>query len=450
MCKPYPLETRKEVLEMYRDGIPVDEIIQQTGVSNGCMHSWIREAGIPKRRQNPKKQEAILPIIATDISSLTPEQKKALVDGFKASKNKAAFAMEHNIPRSTLYSWCKIDDFIQDYQHKTINMKMYFEVLRTRDKLQQMIEVLHKVHCTASSPLHVKMSEMEGLIGQYSINVLCEALCVNKTTFHHHLNDNKREKSWFNVRRKELKKVIEDIYDEHDQIPGVKKMQALMQKQGYTVSERIVRELMQELGISSIRNSAKQIYLSKVKEGSEINLKNLYPGNRPDQIWVSDFTYFRLQGKMFSVCIIMDCCSRRILSYKVGLKSTTQMLTYCFNNAMILRKPTMPLVFHSDQGSQYTSFSFKNLLKDSGVIQSFSRRGKPTDNAIIESFNSSFKREELYRHDYLSVREFKEKIAEYIKYYNESRPHESLNYETPAAYEKKFLTDNCPDTHLKS
>jgi putative transposase len=58
---------------------------------------------------------------------------------------------------------------------------------------------------------------------------------------------------------------------------------------------------------------------------------------------------------------------------------------------------------------------------------------------MIESFNSSFKREELYRHDYLSVRAFKEKIAEYIKYYNESRLHESLNYETPAAFEEKFL-----------
>ena len=450
MCRPYPLETRKNVLEMYRDGIPVAEIIRQTGVSNGCMHSWIREAGLPKRRQSPKKPESVPPVIATDVSNLTLEQKKSLIDGFKASKNKAAFAMEHNVSRSTLYSWSKIDDFIQDYQHKTINMKMYYEVIRTKEKLQQIVEVLQRVHCTASSPLRVKMAEMECLTDQYSINVLCEALCVNKTTFHHHLNDNKRENAWFNIRRNELRTIIEGIYCDHDQIPGVKKIQALLKKQGYNVSERIVRELMQDLGISSIRNNAKEIYLSKSKEENEINLKNMYPGDCPNQIWVSDFTYFRVQGKMFSVCIIMDCCSRRVLAYKVGLKSTTQMLTYCFNNAMVLRKPPRPLVFHSDQGAQYTSYSFKNLLKEHGVIQSFSRRGRPTDNAIIESFNSSFKREELYRHDFLSIRAFKEKIAEYIKYYNERRPHESLNYETPASYEQKYLTGNCPDTQLNS
>ena len=94
MCRPYPLETRKNVLEMYRDGVPVAEIIRQTGVSNGCMHSWIREAGLPKRRQSLKKPEPVPPVIATDISNLTLEQRKSLVDGFKASKNKAAFAME--------------------------------------------------------------------------------------------------------------------------------------------------------------------------------------------------------------------------------------------------------------------------------------------------------------------------------------------------------------------
>lgn len=439
MCKTYPLETRKAVLEMYRDGLPVDEIINKTDVSHTCIYNWVKEASLSHRRQTIRKPNPLSAITSVDIASLSPTEKKAMVDRFKASKNKSAFAMEHSISRSTLYNWCKTDDFIQDYQHKTINMKMYCEAIRTKEKLQQIIEVLHRVHCTVFSPLHVRMAEMESLTDQYSARVLCEALNVNRTTFYHHLNDNKRENAWFNIRRNELRKVVEDLYAEHGQIPGIKKMQALLKKQGYAVSERIACELMQELGISSIRNSAKQIYLSKAREESEINLKNMFPGDRPDQIWVSDFTYFRVMGKMFSVCIIMDCCSRRILAYKVGLKSTAQMLTYCFNNAMALRKPDLPLVFHSDQGAQFTSFSFKNLLKARGVIQSFSRKGKPTDNAMIESFNSSFKREELYRHDYLSVRAFKEKIAEYIKYYNESRLHESLNYETPAAFEEKFL-----------
>ena len=112
----------------------------------------------------------------------------------------------------------------------------------------------------------------------------------------------------------------------------------------------------------------------------------------------------------------MDACTRVVIAYKVGRKATTQMLTQCFKKAMNSRQinPEYTFVFHSDQGAQYTSYAFKNLLRQYDVRQSFSRRGKPTVNAMIESFNSNFKREELYRHTYLSERKFKALISEYI------------------------------------
>ena len=122
------------------------------------------------------------------------------------------------------------------------------------------------------------------------------------------------------------------------------------------------------------------------------------------------------------------------------------MLTQCFKKAISSRqiKSEHTLVFHSDQGAQYTAYVFKNLLRQYGVKQSFSRRGKPTDNAMIESFNRSFKTEELYRHEYLSERKFKSLISKYIENYNFSRPHESLNYDTPMHYEQALLMQDCP------
>ena len=220
-----------------------------------------------------------------------------------------------------------------------------------------------------------------------------------------------------------------------------------MKQRGYCVSEHMVGELMKELGISSIRNSAKQIYLSTVKEyPNEINLKNRFPCYRPNQLWISDFTFFPVGQIKYCVCIIMDACTRVIISYKVGKKATTQMLTQCFKNAISIRKPDQGLVFHSDQGAQYTSYAFKNLLREHGIKQSFSRKAKPTDNAIMESFNSNFKREELYRHEYLSEKKFRKLIEEYIKKYNEKRPHESLNNDTPKHYEQTLLKMDCPNT----
>ena len=116
MCKPYPLETRKAALEMYRDGVPVEEIITKTDVSHTCIYNWVEEASLPHRRKTVKKPDSLSAINSADIASLSLTEKKALVDGFKASKNKSAFAIEHSIPRSTLYNWCKIVDFIQDYE----------------------------------------------------------------------------------------------------------------------------------------------------------------------------------------------------------------------------------------------------------------------------------------------------------------------------------------------
>ena len=90
MCKPYPLETRKAALEMYRDGVPVEEIITKTDVSHTCIYNWVEEASLPHRRKTVKKPDLLSAINSADIASLSLTEKKALVDGFKASKNKSA------------------------------------------------------------------------------------------------------------------------------------------------------------------------------------------------------------------------------------------------------------------------------------------------------------------------------------------------------------------------
>lgn len=96
------------------------------------------------------------------------------------------------------------------------------------------------------------------------------------------------------------------------------------------------------------------------------------------------------------------------------------------------------LIFHSDRGSQYTSYTFQSLLKTYGVKQSFSPSGKPCHNAVMESFFASMKKEELYRTNYHSETEFKERVQKYIMFYNTEHPHSTLGYKAPNSYEKMF------------
>ena len=445
MNQIYSPEILQKVLDLYQSKIPVKEIVLRTGVSRSRVYAYISAANLPRQRE--KSDPAVkneCPIEAAPFMDL--DVRKQLIDGFQACNNKSQVAQDHQISRSTLYRWSReSSSLIQAYNGKTINIKMYYEILRSNEKLRNIIEVLQSVHCTVFSPLQEKMSEMERLNDQFSHRVLCAALCVDRATYANHLKRNKRENSWFIVRREQLKQAIEAVYHEHDQIPGIRKVRALLINKGFRVSEHMVGELMKELGLSSIRNSAKQVYLARSKDfPNEINIRKLFPCFLPNQIWSSDFTFFSVGQIKYCVCIIIDLCSRMVVAHKVGKKATTQMLTQCFRKAVGTRTPNGALVFHSDQGSQYTSYTFKNLLRENDVRQSFSRKGKPTDNGEIESFNSSFKREELYRHEYLSEKKFKKAIADYIVYYNGKRPHESLNYMTPMRYEQQLLKQDCP------
>lgn len=137
--------------------------------------------------------------------------------------------------------------------------------------------------------------------------------------------------------------------------------------------------------------------------------------------------------------MIIDIYSRKVVGYHISKNSSTQLLTKTFKDAYSKRGKPQGLTFHSDQGSQYTSHAFSNLLNECNVTQSFSQPGNPLDNAVAESFFASFKKEEAYRTNYTSERHFISSVATYIEFFNDVRPHETLNYKTPTAFEQKFF-----------
>ena len=138
-----------------------------------------------------------------------------------------------------------------------------------------------------------------------------------------------------------------------------------------------------------------------------------------------------------------DCAnvtfSRKIIAHKISRRSSTQLITSTFRSAYASRRPDVGLTFHSDQGSQYTSYAFRVLLEKLQVTQSFSKSGRPYDNAVAESFFSIFKKEEFCRTNYRSEKELYQGIDRYIIFYNEKRPHTTLKNKTPEQFEANFL-----------
>ena len=163
-------------------------------------------------------------------------------------------------------------------------------------------------------------------------------------------------------------------------------------------------------------------------------LERQFTADHPNQIWVSDITYFKVNDHWVYLCIILNLFSRQIVGYRVSRNANTNLVTSTFRAAFRERGNPGGLTFHSDRGKQYTSATFTALLQKCEVKQSFSATARPHDNAVAEAFFASFKKE-AYRREYTSEQSCRKSVEQYIRFYNALRPHQTLKYKTPQAFE---------------
>ena len=185
----------------------------------------------------------------------------------------------------------------------------------------------------------------------------------------------------------------------------------------------------------------KFIYAKKEASSAYNNeIKQNFTTDKPDLVWVSDITYVKVNGSFYYVCVIIDLFSRKVISYRVSNRINEQLVIDTFKKAFALRNKPENLIFHSDRGSQYTSQNFRKLLDECGVIQSFSAKGYPYDNAVAESFFKFLKHEEINRRTFYNKQQLELSLFEYIEgFYNSKRPHSANNMLPPKQKEKLYF-----------
>lgn len=367
-------------------------------------------------------------------------EKQALVTRYTGGETVSAICMETGISKSTLYSWIKQYQPTRTRSGRVVTPKDYDSLLRRCEKQEKLIAVLKTAGCVPSAPLKEKLMALERLYGQFSVHVLCEALDVPRGTFYNHIKRNKRDNSSYAKHREELRAAIQDIFDESRQTFGSEKICAVLHERGYRAGTTLVQELMSEMGLSSVSTTSKRQWnkFSSYERKANI-LKRQFHAEVPNCVWVSDVTCMKLKDRYYYLCAIVDLYSRKVIAHKVSTRNSTQLITATLRMAYDARMPGENLIFHSDQGSQYTSHAFRQLLKKLKITQSFSNAGTPHDNAVMESFFAVFKKEEFYRSKYRSEAELRKRIDEYIAFYNQKRPHTTLNLQTPEQYEDAFF-----------
>ena len=361
------------------------------------------------------------------------EIKLNVIEQYNEGKAVAMLSKEFSVPKSSIYYWLNNDSIEEPTNSPSIKY-LQSKIVR----LETMIEFLQRVTCSPQAPLREKLYEMEKYHGEYAVHLMCDAMNVARGTFYNHVFRNKKEDSYYSKRKVFLRERIKEVFEENNGIFGAGKITAILREEGIPLTKEMTLSLMQEMGLKSLRQSSKKLYRKENSVKTNVLNRDFF-ADGVNQKWVSDITCFKLKNKTYYICVIIDLFSRKVISYRISQKNSTQLTKKTFQYAFEHREPNGELVFHNDRGSNYCSNTFCDYLQSLEVKQSFSKTHTPYDNAVSESFFSTMKREELYRAKYKSEREFKQAVSDYITFYNEKRPHKYLNYKTPTQFEKESI-----------
>jgi len=203
-----------------------------------------------------------------------------------------------------------------------------------------------------------------------------------------------------------------------------------LRERGEEVNEKRVRRLMRVMGMEAIYPKPNLSRPEKWSEKYPYLLRGLAI-NRADQVWAADITYIRLYKGFGYLVAIMDWFSRCVLSWRL---SNSLDVSFCLEALEAALRGGRPEIFNTDQGSQFTSADFLGMLKGADIRISLDGRGRAFDNIMVERLWRSVKYEDVYLRGYCNLREAETGLGAYFKFYNEVRPHQSLNYKTPLAW----------------
>lgn len=224
-----------------------------------------------------------------------------------------------------------------------------------------------------------------------------------------------------------LTRLIDEIYLEFP-CYGVRRMRAALARHGEEVGKDRVRSLMREMGLVAL---GPQPTTSRAHPEHKI-YPYLLRGvriERVNQVWSTDITYIRMKRGWLYLVAIMDWFSRYVLSWKLSI---TLEVDFCLDALHLALTKATPEIFNSDQGAQFTSLAFTGILEAQQIRISMDGRGRVYDNIFIERLWRSVKQEEVYVHDYDSVKMATTRIDDYFERYNSRRLHQALDYATPA------------------
>jgi putative transposase len=290
--------------------------------------------------------------------------------------------------------------------------------------------------------------------GRFGVEPICRTMDVSASAYYHRASGARSERQ---VDDERLLELIKTTHAANYYAYGYRKMWLALKRAGETVGRDHVKRLMRTEGIQGAKRRGKP-WRTTIADPAATRSPDLvnrdFSADRPDALWVADFTYVRCYEGMVFFSFVIDVFSRRIVGWQFASHMRTDLVLDALRMALTRRQAgaDVDLIHHSDAGSQYTSYAFQQVLDDHHVLGSIGSVGDAYDNALAESFVDTFKTELIADRVWRTRTQLELAIVEWVAWFNTDRLHESLGDIPPAELEtlsSSSTVDLSPSLHFE-
>ncbi|MGQ3445994.1 IS3 family transposase [Staphylococcus aureus] len=363
------------------------------------------------------------------------EFKLQMVRLYENGKPRNEIIREYDLTPSPLGKWIKQYQNTGTFNHQDNLSDEEKELIKLRKEVQH-LKMENDIFKASSVDHGTKIEVIQKNAHQYSVSAMGNVLKILRSTYYDSIKrkDNKITKDDSNVER-----AVINIFNANRKVFATRRIKNHLNDKGHTVSRRKIGRIMKKYNLVSVYTKAK--YKNHPKETNEKLIKNhlnrAFNREQPMETLVSDLTYVKVAGTWHYICLFIDLFNREIVGYSAGKNKDANLVSKAISR--INHNLEQIKLFHTDRGKEFDNHLIDEVLETFKIKRSLSTKGCPYDNAVAEATMKSMKTEFVKQMQFENLEQLKTELFDYVNWYNNFRPHSSLQYLTPVAFKNLHM-----------
>ncbi|HDC7523931.1 TPA: IS3 family transposase [Staphylococcus aureus] len=363
------------------------------------------------------------------------EFKLQMVRLYENGKPRNEIIREYDLTPSPLGKWIKQYQNTGTFNHQDNLSDEEKELIKLRKEVQH-LKMENDIFKASSVDHGTKIEVIQKNAHQYSVSVMGNVLKILRSTYYDSIKrkDNKITKDDSNVER-----AVINIFNANRKVFATRRIKNHLNDKGHTVSRRKIGRIMKKYNLVSVYTKAK--YKNHPKETNEKLIKNhlnrAFNREQPMETLVSDLTYVKVAGTWHYICLFIDLFNREIVGYSAGKNKDANLVSKAISR--INHNLEQIKLFHTDRGKEFDNHLIDEVLETFKIKRSLSTKGCPYDNAVAEATMKAMKTEFVKQMQFENLEQLKTELFDYVNWYNNFRPHSSLQYLTPVAFKNLHM-----------